>query len=215
MNRFIIFIFIFAAISANGQLFEGGIDFGLIASQVDGDDHGGYHQAGITALFYSTLNLSEKTSISSGVGYAKKGAHSGLKQEFFSTRLYYAEIPVFLNIKPFTRINFSAGLVYSYLFNGNLLTNYSTTNQEDLNLRNYELSYTFSLNYILSERFTIKFTDNYSLMPITKPFSGTRYSNNLLLYYFFAANSSTVPAWWNNNVRISLQYKIFWSGKNE
>lgn len=211
----IIILIIFTILSSeiNAQLFEGGIDFGLAASQIDGDQMGGYHKPGISIKFYSLLNISKTLSLTSGVGYVGKGAHNQPKATYFSTSLHYAEIPVILNIKPYDKLSFSAGLNYGYLIRGMQKTASGDYREDELNLRKSDLSTFFSLNYALTDRTTVKFAYNYSLMPVTKFQNSTpRVFRNVFIYYFLT-NRPSAGTWWNNTIRVTFQYKIFWSGK--
>lgn len=196
----------------NAQLFEGGIDFGLAASQIDGDDFGGYHHSGLSFSAYSLLNVTKTLSLTSGVGYIGKGAHSGLKSTYFATNLHYAEVPLLLNIKPYDKLSFSVGFTLGYLFRGIHKTTFGNFREDDLSLRKTDFSSYLSVNYALSERMTVKFVSNYNMLPITKPYSSGCWATNVLFTYFFR-NLPANPCWWNNSLKVTFQYKIFWSGK--
>ncbi|MBN2891136.1 MAG: outer membrane beta-barrel protein [Bacteroidales bacterium] len=200
MKKILLSVFFFFPVFLNAQLFQGGIDVGLIASQVDGDDFGGYHKAGLSFVGYTRLNISHTLSLTAGVGYAGKGAHSSSKMSFFTTNLHYAEIPVIINIEPgaFDNLSFSGGLVYGYLISGTFNDGYTTFGEDFLNLRRSEFSYSASVNYKLSDRIIVKFVSNYSILPVVK---------NASILCFGSS------CWRNNNLRLTIQYKIFWSDK--
>ena len=210
---FILIIFTLTTLTTNAQLFEGGIDAGITASQIDGDQRGGYNKIGISIKFYSLLNISKTLSLTSGVGFATKGARNSPKTSYFSTSLHYAEIPLIVNIKPYDKLSFSGGLNYGYLIYGIGKTASGDYREEELNLRKSDLSTYFSLNYSLTKKTTVKFAYNYSLMPVTK-FQNTtsRVFRNVFLYYLLT-NRPSMGTWWNNSIRVTFQYKIIWSGK--
>jgi len=208
MKKLLLFLLIFISLSVNAQLFEGGVDFGLSAAQIDGDSYGGFNHMGVSALFYAQLNLGGQTSLTSGVSYVQKGAHSKVKQDYFSTNLHYTEIPVLFNYKPWNKISFSVGPTIGYLIRGRYVTSYIIQEEDELNLKKMDLSYYFSINYDLSNRTTLKFVNNYSLLSVTQPYSGCCFGTN---FWFFYLNTPTAPCWWNYVVRLTLQYKLFYN----
>jgi len=209
MKKYIFtFCVLLISFSAKTQLFVGGIDFGLVASQVDGDEYGGYNKAGLNVDVYASLVLKPNLHLTSGVGYIQKGAHSNIKTDYFVTRLHYAEVPIVLNYQPFDKISFSAGIIYGFLISGKFITDWIEYGEEQLNLRKSEFSNYGSVNYHISDKLTVKFVSNYSTLPITKPYSWSCWRNNIIFYYIFR-DASTVPCWWNNVIRITFQYQIF------
>lgn len=191
MKKILFAIIFLSSISLNAQLFQGGVELGIIGSQIDIDGYGGYHKLGPSFLTFTTVQLTETSSITSGVGYAIKGANT--RDANFG--IHYAEIPFLLNIAPknFKNITFSFGLVYGYLITANI--DFGSYLISDL--RKSEFSYQASLNYKLGDKLTAKFGSNYSLIPITK---------DSPVFCFSCMH--------NNNIRLTFQYKIFWSNKN-
>ncbi len=211
MKKNILILLLLFPFFLKAQLFEGGIDFGLTASQIDGDTHGGFHKLGVSALFYSQLNIRKNFFLTSGVAYVQKGAHSKVKTTFFSTNLHYAELPLIFTYKPFNRLSFSAGPTFGYLIKGVQKTDFGIFDEQYLGLKKFDLSYYFSVNYDLADRWTVRFVNNYNLLPITKPTTGSCLSTNI--FFFFMKNPSAGTCWWSNVIRLTLQYKIFWNKK--
>ncbi len=216
MRKIILLFIFFIPFSVNAQLFEGGFEGGLVASQVDGDLQAGYHKIGLSLLGFAKLNISQTLSLTSGTGYVIKGARSGSKQAFFNTSLHYAEIPLLININPtaLRNLSFSAGIVYGYLIAGRYDDGASVHSANTLNLRKSEFSSQFSLNYDFSDNITIRLTNNYSLAPITKPYSRNCWQSNIFMALFYK-NKPATPCWWNNNLRLTIQYKLYDSNKNK
>ncbi len=211
MRKIAIIFLLILPLFSNAQLFEGGIDFGLTASQIDGDGQGGYHKLGPAFCVYASLKVKKNWDIYSGVGYVFKGAGTGSKYEYFSTNLNYAEIPLVADYTPFNNISFSAGLIYAYLFKGIQKTTFTIFDEKDLNLLKNELSYLLSVNYKLSKNFTLRLSSNYSIVPITI-YQGNFLVSNVIAYYLFYHVASS-QLWWNNSLRLTLRYKIFSSNK--
>ncbi len=209
MKRISLLLFLMPALMF-GQLFDGGIIVGLTASQIDGDLAGGYHKPGIALSGYANLLIKPEWKITSGVGYIQKGAHSNSKSEYFSTYLHYAEIPLLIEYQAFDKISFSGGFVYGYLIKGGQKTSFSEFDEADLNLLRSEFSSYLSMNYKINDRLAVNFVDNYSLVPIndnTVNFLNT----NFVYYYLFLHKKGLYPYWWNNVLRLTIQYKIFWT----
>lgn len=210
MKKNILFIFlIFPFLTLNAQLFEGGVMGGLSASQVDGDAFGGYHKLGGTVTAFAQLNLRANLFLTSGVSIMQKGARNATKISFFVTRLNYAEIPLFLTYKPYDKLSFSFGVTVGYLFKGENEQTFGVFNEEELNLRFYDLSYYSAVNYKISERLIINFANNYNIIPVTNPTTGNCLSNHALFAIFIGPSGS--QCWWNNSLRLTAQYKIYWN----
>lgn len=195
----------------DAQIFQGGIEFGMSASQIDGDGQGGYHKLGPAFSVYTSMQLNNTWSIYSGVGYVLKGAGSGSKYEYFQTNLNYAQIPLLAEFSPFNNISFSAGLIYAYLIKGIYKTTYANFDENDLNLLKNEISSFFSLNYKISDNLTARFSHNYSVFPISK-YQSSILTTNILMYYLFY-NTNTSALWFNNSIILTLRYQIFSSGR--
>ncbi|MEA3450955.1 MAG: outer membrane beta-barrel protein [Bacteroidota bacterium] len=189
------------------QLFDGGIDFGLSASQIDGDGRGGYHRLGPVFNVYATININSEWKINSGIGYVMKGAYTGSKYEYFATNLNYAEIPLLVEYKPFNNVSFSAGFAYAYLFKGIQKTTFTIFDENDLNLLNNEMSLLVSFNYFFNDKMTLRLSTNYSLFPITN-YQGSILTTNLIVYYLFYYGA-TSQLWWNNSIRLTLRFNLF------
>ena len=63
------------ALSAQAQGFKGGLHLGLLATQVDGDEHGGYKKAGLFAGIFTNFAFPEKKiQLQFELNYAQKGS---------------------------------------------------------------------------------------------------------------------------------------------
>ena len=213
MKKILVFVTILLSFSiSKAQLFEGGINFGLSASQIDGDGRGGYHRLGPVFNVYAAININPEWEIFSAVGYVMKGAFTGSKFEYFATNLNYVEIPLLAEYKPFDNVSFSGGLVYAYLFSGLQKTTFAIFDEADLNLLKNEFSLLLSFNYFFNEKMSLQLSTNYSLFPITN-YQGSILTTNLIVYYLFYYGA-TSQLWWNNSLRLSLRFKLFSGNKN-
>ena len=189
-------------ISVSAQKFEGGLFLGMSASQIEIDQNGGYHKIGLVGGPYVNVHLKDWLAIQSGISYIGKGAHSGAKQYYFNTQLHYAEVPVLFNFYFLKNIPLTAGVTFGYLIKGYNDSQGAYSDQEELGLRNLDLSYYIGINYMLTDKISFTLAHNYSLIPITKPFTMNDIKN------IVTRNTYPVPCWWNNVFRLSFQYKI-------
>lgn len=106
-------------VSAHSQAFFGGIAFGGVTSQVDGDHNNGFHKVGFTGGAFVGLELSDIFEVQFEVKYIQKGSRSDADDPYqFVIRLDYVELPLvasanlgFLNINghKINWISFEAG----------------------------------------------------------------------------------------------------------
>ena len=106
------------------QEFFGGIVVGGVTSQVEGDTKKGFNKIGFIGGFFAGLPLNETFSFQAELRYIQKGSHSDTEEEFYSLKLDYVDVPVFVEanlgwvkINDFTlrRISFELGLTFDFL----------------------------------------------------------------------------------------------------
>ena len=103
---FTLLLVLFLCITARSQAFFGGIAFGGVTSQIDGDHNNGFHKAGFTAGVFAGLELTELIEAQFEIKYIQKGSRSDAEDPYqFLIRLDYVELPLvasmnlgFLNI---------------------------------------------------------------------------------------------------------------------
>ena len=101
-----ILVLLFVCSSARSQAFFGGIAFGGVTSQVDGDHNNGFHKVGFTAGAFVGLELTDIIETQFEIKYIQKGSRSDADDPYqFLIRLDYVELPLvasanlgFLNI---------------------------------------------------------------------------------------------------------------------
>ena len=112
-------LLMFFCICAHSQAFFGGIAFGGVTSQVDGDHNNGFHKVGLTGGAFVGLELSDIFEAQFEIKYIQKGSRSSAEDPYqFVIRLDYIELPLvasanlgFLNIngRKVDWISFEAG----------------------------------------------------------------------------------------------------------
>lgn len=135
-------IMILMTFTASSQAFFGGIAFGGVTSQIDGDHNNGFHKVGLTGGAFVGLELSDIFEAQFEIKYIQKGSRSSADDpEQFVIRLDYIELPLvasanlgFLNIngRKVDWISFEAGAsvdVLAYTNQKNNGANESGSNQ--------------------------------------------------------------------------------------
>ncbi|MCK5536472.1 MAG: PorT family protein [Bacteroidales bacterium] len=135
-------IVLFSTFSVFSQLFEGGLQIGLNATQIDGDELGGYNHPALLAGGFVEVSPKQGFHVELGLKYGGKGATQSLNRVpsgYSRTKvsLHYIEIPVIASQQFLRKYDVQIGLLGNYLFatkvidgNGNIvdpaLYDYST-----------------------------------------------------------------------------------------
>jgi hypothetical protein len=125
---FLLLITAAATIHAQGNIrkgFKGGVNIGLVTSQVDGDNHAGYSKFGLVAGLFSKYYIDKKWAIRLSMQYIQKGARFVDTENIYNSyelRANYIELPLILHLKPFgnkkiKNLSFGAGISTSVLIN--------------------------------------------------------------------------------------------------
>ncbi len=177
-HLFIIIVWVLSCIfSVQAQSFKGGFHLGLLASQVDGDERGGYHKPGLFAGAFVYLPLKEDVlNLQFEINYAQKGAKSQRKRkdqtlDKFRILLQQIEMPVLLNYCVTNQFSVGGGPSFNLLVHKKI---YSPSGElvpiEKGDFRFFELGILLGANYSFKEHFGASFRFGYSLTPIGSDF---------------------------------------------
>ncbi|MDA3891059.1 MAG: porin family protein [Salinivirgaceae bacterium] len=174
----------------HAQEFNAGLYSGIVASQVDGDTHAGYHKAGLVVGGYVNRFLNKDLAGQMGLRYIGKGSKRAddKMQIYYKTQFHYVEMPFTLRYFNFSDIDLDieGGIAVGYLIKG-LEAKNNDLYLEDAEppFNDIDLSALAGLNYSLNDKFTIGAHFSYSLMPIRAFFpnleniKGGQYNNVL------------------------------------
>lgn len=82
-------------LKSQAQSFDGGLTGGVVASQINGDGYGGFHQIGWTAGIFGRIPTNGRSSWQLEMKYSLFGAHSDIKETpEMNIRLHYIEMPI-------------------------------------------------------------------------------------------------------------------------
>lgn len=147
------------------KLFTGYLAAGLNASQIDGDQMGGYTKVGAIAGVGTYINVTEKFLMSLEMAYSMRGARSQfVNNNPFTFRKYatdYIQLPVLFNFKHPKAGIFGAGITTAILVRQNFDSAINLF--MDARLTTFDFAATFSYTYIFTEKLGANFNFNYSL----------------------------------------------------
>ena len=196
MNKIFTFIiFLFISLAAVSQSFRAGVQFGIVASQVDGDNLTGYNKAGPFAGLFVNRPLGERSSFQLEMNYIQKGSRKNANPakgiyDSYLMRLNYVEIPVLYKYEMKNHIGFHGGLAVAYLISHLEKDIYgpidpaSSTAPE---FRDFDIDFIAGLSYNFKGPWVFVFRFSYSVIPIRdtpiQPFAyfNRPQHNNLLL----------------------------------
>jgi hypothetical protein len=184
--------------SAYSQAFSGGVSAGFVASQLDGDNLGGYHKPGVRAGGWVNTRLGNFVLLQLELEYTQKGSKISeqeyAKTRYYHSRLNYVQLPFLAKIQLYPKIFGEAGVAVGYL----------ESSAEDKDgygfleatppFDEWDFSGILGLSYEFNDTWmgTVRF--NYSILPVREHPGGQVYWVNRGQY--------------NNAVSFSVFYKI-------
>jgi hypothetical protein len=106
--------------------FNGGLEFGLDFTQVDGDSYYGYNKIGLNAGGIVVIHFTSVIGASMELLYSQKGSRSvgssssttaGVFDETYTMKLNYAEVPLMVRYTYNKLVEIESGISYAYLIN--------------------------------------------------------------------------------------------------
>ena len=171
----LILLLLVSTMSFSQKGFKGALYAGLITSQVDGDNHGGYSKFGINAGISVNFYLSDLWSFNTEMAYIQKGsAFSDAKTGvYYRLKLDYIEIPFYftyktLKYKKLKKFSFDLGASLGYLFvakEDNSGYGYLDPEPE---MKSIDINMIAAVNYHFNEKWKASLRFQYSMMPIRK-----------------------------------------------
>ena len=175
LKKFTILLFCgFLTLSIHAQDFGGGVILGLGASQVGGDDLGGFNKAGLLVGAFTNISISELLSFQMEMTFIQKGSdnpnmidseHKDEGQEDISSS--YIEVPLLLQYRQSSKLKIEGGVQLAYLINGY----YNDENGEipiySVNpFIKYDFGLLIGMDYTFSNRLSLNTRVSNSILPI-------------------------------------------------
>lgn len=172
---------------AISQSFSGGALIGFNASQVSGDNLGGYDKPGISGGVFVSKKIKEKSELEMRITYAAKGSRDVPnfekgKYTAYYLKLNYIEVPVLYRYK-FKMLWLMAGISGGYLINSSIANEngpFPENSTENRPFNKYEVCthYGVALPFAETWELELKASDTFFLLPIRKHASGANYLIN-------------------------------------
>ena len=162
------------------QTFGGGVLAGLSASQLEGDNWGGYTKAGLTFGAYTNIVLNQYIDAQLEVRYVQKGSNSNSNENgvFYLSKLNYIELPLFLKYNFLNKFSANIGIAAGYLQKSTEDKDGIGDEPADPAFNQFELSGLFGIEYRIYNCFYFNARLNYSILPVrAHPGNQTFYLN--------------------------------------
>jgi len=172
--RFFIFIFLcLCNVTGFTQSFKTGINIGIAATQVSGDNLGGFNKSGPILGGFIYREFKKNWSYEIGMQYILKGSRKTPNFDnndytSYLMRLHYVEMPFLLNYH-YKKFTLFAGLSIGGLLHWNVYNEFGefpAASDEKRPFKRYELSDNFGLSYRLGDGLNVCVNLSYSLLPI-------------------------------------------------
>lgn len=166
---YFLFISLLFVFTIQAQKFNGGVMAGFSASQVAGDNDGGYNKAGLFGGGFVNIEIGPRSLLQLELEFMQKGSRHNPNYnegDFKSLliRLAYAEMPLFYQYIVNEKIKIEAGPSLAVLID--YYEEYNEIPEYRDNFRLLHLCINAGIYYELSEHFLLNFRTNNSLINI-------------------------------------------------
>ena len=176
MKRIILFIpvLFFSILFSFGQSsFNSGLQFGLNATQVTGDQLAGFHKAGIFAGIFVNHKLGRLGDIQMEINFTQKGSRKNAKPDegiysSYLMRLNYIAVPIFYRFNIKEPLSIDVGLEAAYLINARERDENGWI-EPDMTVpyfKDFDFSIFAGLGVEINDHFRFVFRYSYSIVPI-------------------------------------------------
>jgi len=181
MKYYLVILFTSITFLTFSQGFKGGVFAGFVASQVDGDEYGGYNKAGFQAGAYSKFYFNKRFFLLNELKYIQKGSSQTFKEfpeENFKIKVSYIEVPFILGFQLNEKFSFGSGFSYGVLIGAEQQDGGGVIPKDRLGYKNYDLNILLHMKYQFNEHFWFNPKIGYSILPINDV--SPRQFNNLI-----------------------------------
>ena len=170
MKRIFLTIILFVTIIpfVYSQAFNGGIIAGLSATQLDGDNWGGYHKAGLCFGVFTNTQLNRYVDAQLELRYVQKGSNSNSEasQVFYVSKLNYLEMPIYLKYNFLNKFSANIGVSAGYLQNATEDKDGIGDEPADPEFNPFEFSGLAGVEYQIVDRLYFNIRFNYSILAV-------------------------------------------------
>jgi len=201
MRKSLFVLLLLCNVNGFTQSFKTGVNLGIAATQISGDNLGGFNKNGPLLGGFIYREFKKNWSYEIGMQYILKGSRKIPNFEIgdysrYLLRLHYIEMPFILNYQ-YKKFTMLAGLSVGGLLHWNVyneIGEFPEASDEKRPFKRYELSYNFGLSYKISEGINLCANMSYSLLPVRNHVSGAVWFLNRGQY--------------NESLCVSIRYKF-------
>ncbi|NNC96227.1 MAG: PorT family protein [Chitinophagales bacterium] len=162
--------------------FRGGLILGFNATQIDGDDMGGFKKFGLNSGAIVYFVLDERFSISTSLLYSQKGAKSSFntKNSFSSRKIIidYVDIPIQFNYHDKEIAIFSGGIALGRLVRYKQFVGGIPIHDTDPNpYSDWSLSAVANVTFLIKQQFGVNIHFQYSVLSLGERFDESNFKN--------------------------------------
>ena len=181
--------------------FHAGLRLGLCASQIDGDNYGGYNKAGLTAGVLVYTPISQKVEAQMEIAYCNRGSRDPAdpdngKPESYLINLHYIDIPLLFKFRTW-RFKFELGFTNSVLVGYSEEDHIGPITNSIFDFRRHELAFNLGANVSIAPRWLFNIRYHRSVLPIANDrvliprygFLGGSYNDAILFNLLFLLKS--------------------------
>jgi hypothetical protein len=181
-KKFAILLFCgFLSLSIKAQNFGGGLILGLSASQVSGDNLGGFNKAGLLAGGFIDLQLSKTLKGQMEMTFIQKGSNNPNMNEnnYSDINLSYVEIPLLVKYQQSRSIAIEGGVEAAFLISASVNDIYGqvpTNSTREFNTT--DISIFIGMDYYINPKLILNSRISNSIIPIRAHASGATFKLN-------------------------------------
>jgi len=185
-----LFLFILTVQQIHAQRFRAGVVAGLNASQIRGDDTGGYNKLGFVGGLRGIIVLTDRSDLSIELLYSERGSKNDSQEPVdIEINLKYAEVPILFNYKDwyvedgnYYRVQASAGFSFSRLLDATSAGSTSKYINETGNFTDNDFSFVIGGEFFFNRHLALGFRWNSSFNKLFKN-DNARGKNSLRGYF--------------------------------
>ena len=190
--------------SADAQVFNAGVIFGISATQVEGDGYAGYDKPGLIIGGYTNTKIAKNWFAQFEIYYIGKGSKKNAKPSkgdyhSFKLNLNYIEIPLDLRFR-YKKFIFETGLYYSALINYNMEDEFGKIPVVNYPIKKYDFGGFIGFSYQLNNHISFNFRSKNSLLPFR---NFENYDENIGIF-----NKLLNRGWYNVDLNLSARYQF-------
>jgi len=173
MRKLLLLLLFFAATALSAQNFNAGLQLGLAASQVTGDQLSGFHKVGMFGGVFVSYPTGHLGDIQLELNYIQKGSRKNAHPdegdyEKYLMRLNYVAMPLFYRFNIKSSLTIELGAEFAYLISSKEFDIYGeiTPDPRKADFRDIDLSAFAGLGVKFHKHFRFILRYSYSVMPI-------------------------------------------------